>query len=128
MNQLFKTTLLFSLLVFGFGSLVFAQHPIGYASLKGVSQTGNIEFQALDREILKEKPASFFIEAPYTMKFDVLVTAEGNVKYVRSPRCGAAQNQMRLACTSALYGYQFSAISEDQGEKWLKAEVSIAED
>lgn len=106
----------------------YAQHPIGYASLKETSQTGEIKFQDLDREILKKKAANFYVEQPCTMQFDILVAPSGAVKYVRSQRVGQDKYQMRLACTSALYAYEFSPVDETVGEVWIKAEVEIKEE
>lgn len=98
-----------------------AQHPVGYGSVRSTSQVGSFTFAELDRGILREKTAMFYSPEPVTMTFDVLVTPSGDVKYVRSPRLRPEQQDLRLACTSALYGFAFAPVSESIGEKWLKA-------
>jgi hypothetical protein len=98
-----------------------AQHPIGYGSLKSTSHMGTFSFAALDRAIVTEKSAIFFSAQPVSITFDVLVAANGEVKYVRSPRLAPDQSELRLACTSALYDFSFAPVDATQGEKWFKA-------
>lgn len=98
-----------------------AQHPVGYESIKSLSQIGTFSFTELDRNIVTSKTASFYAEEPVTLTFDVLVAPNGDVKYVRAPRLTSSQQELRLACTSALYGFAFSPVSASTGEKWFKA-------
>jgi hypothetical protein len=114
------------LLVF-LGNKVQAQHPIGYGSLKSTSQVGTFSFIALDRAIVTEKKAAIFAPNPMSITFEVLVTAAGEVKYVRSPRLSSELSELRLACTSALYGFAFAPVDATVGEKWFKATL-ICED
>jgi hypothetical protein len=111
------------LMLLGLGNLAWTQHPIGYGSLHALSQTGTFSFEGLDRKIVKEKSASFFVEKTVDITFELLVTPNGNVKYVRSPRVGSEFYELRLACTSALYDFVFSPVSAESGEKWLKAKL-----
>jgi hypothetical protein len=101
-----------------------AQHPIGYSSVKATSQVGIFTFADLDREIVKQRTASFFSQSPVKLTFDVYVSAEGSVKYVRPPRMDLDMHELRLACTSALYQFQFSPSKNGQGDKWYKAELN----
>jgi hypothetical protein len=106
----------------------FAQHPIGYRSVKATSKVGIFTFADLDREIVKQRTASFFSESPVKLTFDVYVSADGNVKYVRPPRMDPEMHELRLACTSALYQFQFSPAQKGQGDKWYKAELNWDEE
>lgn len=110
------------------GSYAHAQHPIGYGSLRSTSQTGTFTFAELDRTILKNKTATFFAAEPVNLTFEILIAPSGEVKYVRAPRLGNDQRELRLACISALYDFAFSPVSSSEGEKWFKATlVSEAE-
>jgi hypothetical protein len=102
-------------------SLVQAQHPIGYSSLRATSQVATFAFDSLDCRVVKEKAASFFLEEPVAVTFDVLVDAQGSVKYVRSPKLDAKLTDLRRACTSALYDFAFSPVEPERGERWFKA-------
>lgn len=100
-----------------------AQHPVGYGAVKASSQIGSFSFKDLDRVIVLEKTAAFFIDEALQLTFEVLVTATGEVKYVRAPRMERHLYEMRLACTSALYGFRFAPLPESGAEKWYKAEL-----
>jgi hypothetical protein len=109
------------------GTQAHAQHPIGYGSLKSTSQEGTFSFAELDRAIVIEKTARFFSAQPVSVTFDVLVAANGDVKYVRSPRLAPDQSELRLACTSALYDFSFAPVDATVGEKWFKATLVVNE-
>lgn len=121
LNRFLRLTLF--VLFLGSATCAMAQHPIGYGSLHSTSQIGTFSFGEIDREILKEKTASFYIAQPLDITFEVLVTPNGNVKYVRSPRVSSEFYELRLACTSALYDFVFAPVALDSGEKWLKAKL-----
>jgi hypothetical protein len=97
-----------------------AQHPIGYGSLLATSQTGTFSFTNLDRTILKSKTATFFSAEPVNLTFEILISTDGRVKYVRAPRIANDKRELRLACVSALYDFEFSPVSISEGEKWFK--------
>jgi hypothetical protein len=103
------------------------QHPIGYSSLHATSQNGSFVFPELNRPILKEKTASFFSPEPVSLTFDILVTPEGQVKYVRAPRLTNDQGDLRRACTSALYGFAFAQVTSSSGDQWIKATLVCEE-
>ena len=98
-----------------------AQHPVAYGSLQATSQVASFKFDSLDRAIVHQTTASFYSPEPVSLTFEILVDAEGQVKYVRAPRLTAAQQDLRLACTSALYGFAFAPTPTGKGETWLKA-------
>jgi hypothetical protein len=104
-----------------------AQHPIGYASLKGSSQVATFSFDSLDCEIVQEKSAFFFADEPVAWTFDVLVDSNGEVKYVRAPRIETHLKDVRLACTSALYSFAFAPVAPERGERWFKATMVVEE-
>ena len=122
-TTLVKRTLSLVFLLFVLSVAARAQHPVGYGSLRSTSQMGSFSFSQLDRGIVKEKTASFFAERQDSITFDVLVTPSGDVKYVRSPKLGEGMYELRLACTSALYGFQFEPIAAESGEKWFRARL-----
>lgn len=116
-----KRTLSVVLLLFVLSVFAHAQHPIGYGSLRSTSQIGSFSFSQLDRGIVQEKTASFYSERQDSITFDVLVTPSGDVKYVRSPKLGQGMHDLRLACTSALYGFAFAPVDPALGDQWYKA-------
>jgi hypothetical protein len=117
--------LLIAILSTGAVSRLHAQHPIGYGSVRSTSQTGTFTFGNTDRQVLQQKTASFYAESPLNLTFEILVAANGDVKYVRAPRMDAGAQELRLACTSALYGHAFNAIDAAEGEEWIKATLVI---
>lgn len=117
--------LLFAMVCIGGVSQVHAQHPIGYGSVRSTSQTGTFTFGNTDRQVVRQKAASFYAESPLNLTFEILVSANGDVKYVRAPRMTPSQQELRLACTSALYSHAFNEIDASEGEKWLKATLVI---
>ncbi len=108
-----------------FGLKAMAQHPIGYQSIKATSQVATFEFDSLDRAVLKQKAASFFSPEPIALTFDVLVAANGDVKYVRAPHIKSEFAELRLACTSALYAHAFEPVDATWGERWFKAKMVL---
>ena len=82
-------------------------------------------FDSLDCDILKEKAAAFYSPIDLHLTFDVLVGADGNVRYVRSPRIDRDFSELRLACTSALYSYAFRAVDPTKGERWFKPASAV---
>lgn len=98
-----------------------AQHPVAYGSLQATSQVASFKFDSLDRAIVRQSTASFYSPEPVSLTFEILVDAKGLVKYVRAPRLTAAQQDLRLACTSALYDFAFGPATAGKGETWLKA-------
>jgi hypothetical protein len=120
--------LLLLILLFVGVSAVQAQHPIGYGSLHATSQMGTFSFEDLDRTILKEKTAAFYINRQLDITFEVLVTPNGIVKYVRSPRVTSEFYELRLACASALYDFVFSPVATETGDRWFKAKLKFEED
>jgi hypothetical protein len=102
-----------------------AQHPIGYSSLKATSQVATFAFDSLDCDVIQEKAASFYLAEPIAVTFEILVNAQGAVKYVRSPRLNSEFSDLRRACTSALYDFAFSPVDPTRGERWFKATMVI---
>ncbi len=126
-----KTTLIRSLILSALlclsCTIAHAQHPVGYGSVRATSQVASFAFDSLDCAILKGKTASFYSPEPVSLTFEVLVTADGDVKYVRAPRIKAELAELRLACTSALYSYGFAPVDAAIGERWFKAKMVLEE-
>ena len=121
-------TLIFSLIalfwLFPF-HCVHAQHPVGYGSIKSLSLVATFSFDSLDCKIVKEKSAAFYAEQPTAFTFEILVDADGSVKYVRAPRMKPEFSDVRLACTSALYSYAFEPVAAVRGQRWFKATMVL---
>lgn len=111
-------------LFLGMASAAHAQHPVGYASVQATSRIGTFSIDQADRAILKEKTASFYALDTVSITFDILVAPSGDVKYVRAPRLSGDQHELRLACTSALYGFAFAPVDSAMGDRWFKANMT----
>lgn len=113
--------------ILSLGGACYAQHPVGYASVQSTSRTGTFSIGHLDREIVKEKTASFYSPDTVKITFDILISPDGDVKYVRAPRLSHEQHELRLACTSALYGFAFAPVDASIGDQWYKATMTCGE-
>lgn len=59
------------------------------------------------------------------MRFRVLIRPDGTVKYVKpivDPKLDAG---FRLGGAHALYKFQFSAISEEEGDQWTETLMTV---
>jgi hypothetical protein len=126
-KQFFPIFLLVGALGWATHSKAQLQHPVGYHSIQATSQVATFSFNGLDRKILTEKTAAIYANEPVSLTFDVLVAPNGDVKYVRPPRVTADLSDLRLACTSALYGFAFAPVDATEGEKWFKATLVLEE-
>lgn len=119
----FRFIVLLAIILFPFFGM--GQHPGSYQGVKQNQLSATFSFQNNEREVIKTKGATFHIESPCDLRFQILVSADGTVKYVKAPRCSTGQNQMRLACADALYAHKFAALPEGTEDAWITVDASV---
>lgn len=106
----------------------YSQNPAAYAHVSNWTNFAEFHLKETDRVVLHEKGVTFEVTEEVAMMYQVLVSVDGKVKFVRPPRCEAKFAEYRLGGTDALYGFQFAPIDSLLGEQWINVEMLVYPD
>lgn len=77
------------------------------------------------RKVVEDKKVTFEVHRESELSFSCLVDADGSVKYVRFPRCGSDETELKRGGTDALYAFRFNPLPEGTPEEWVRVIMRI---
>ena len=116
------------LLLICFATPCFGQNPAAYSHVSNWTNFAEFVVTEPVREVVHEKGVTFEVTEEVSMNFQVLVAANGTVKFVRPPRCDSKYNEFRLGGTDALYGFRFSALEPESPDQWIGVAMHLYPD
>ena len=104
------------------------KNPVSYTNVQWSGHLAQFSFADLgEREIVKTKKMTFYAPERVEMNFRVKIRPDGTVSYVSPARCGKDLSEFRKGGTSALYGYQFTALEEEIGDQWVQVTMVVGD-
>lgn len=107
------------------GGHLSAQHAAGYDNVR--IWTNFADFSVADdaRKIVEERGVTFAADAQVQLTFEVLVSPEGKVDFVRIPRCASDLQEYRKGGADALYGFVFEPLASAREAEWVTVKMTV---